>query len=32
MKKYIVFICLLATVAATAQVDRTKAPKPGPAR
>jgi zinc protease len=32
MKKYIVFICLLATVAATAQVDRTKAPKPAPAR
>ncbi|MBX2897144.1 MAG: insulinase family protein [Cyclobacteriaceae bacterium] len=32
MKKYILFICLLATVAATAQVDRTKAPKPAPAR
>jgi zinc protease len=32
MKKYIVFICLLATVAATAQVDRTKAPKAAPAR
>jgi len=32
MKKYIIFFCLLATVVATAQVDRTKAPKPTPAR